>query len=114
VWHERIWLIDHGAALYAHHSDWRLAGAWDRPFPVVADHVLLPLAGPIADAHARLAPRLDRAAIEEIVGLIPEDWLTDHAGEATPAERRAAYAGHLARRLESAAFVREADDARAA
>lgn len=113
VWHERIWLIDHGAALFAHHNDWRLAGAWDRPFPIGADHVLLPLAGPIPDAHARLAPRIDRALLDAIVALIPVEWLGDHP-EAEPGERRRAYADHLERRLGSAAFVEEAERARAA
>ena len=114
VWHERLWLIDHGAALYAHHNDWRLVDAWTRPFPIGADHVLLPLAGPIAQAHERLAPRLERATIERVAALIPDAWLADHAAEAPPDERRAAYADHLVRRLASAAFVQEADDARAA
>jgi hypothetical protein len=114
VWHERLWLIDHGAALYAHHNDWRLRDAWSRPFPIGAEHVLLPLAGPISEAHGRMAARLGRDVIEGVVGLIPEEWLTDHASEATPAERRRAYADHLTRRLEAAAFVEEADDVRAA
>ena len=114
VWHERIWLIDHGAALFAHHHDPLLAGAFDRPFPIGADHVLLPLAGPIPEAHARLAPRLDRALIDEITALIPVEWLDDHAAEVTPAERRAAYAEHLARRLASGAFAEEAERARTA
>ena len=114
VWHERLWLIDHGAALYAHHHDWRLTDAWSRPFPIGRDHVLLPLAGPISDAHERLSARLDRTVIEAVVGLIPDLWLADHAAEAAPAERRSAYAEHLVRRLASGAFVEEADDARAA
>ncbi len=112
VWHERLWLIDHGAALYAHHNDWSLAGAWSRPFPIGADHVLLPLAGPISAAHERLAGRLDRRVIAAITALIPDEWLGD--APATPDERRRAYAEHLTRRLDAAAFAREADDARAA
>lgn len=113
VWHERLWLIDHGAALFAHHDDWRLTDAWSRPFPIGADHVLLPLAGPVAGAHTRLAPRLDRALFDAITALIPEEWLGDHP-EAAPAERRRAYADHLERRLGWAAFVEEAESARAA
>src|SRR5215218_3913258 len=44
MWHKELWLIDHGASLYFHHS-------WDnweeqarRPFVQVKDHVLLPWA----------------------------------------------------------------------
>jgi hypothetical protein len=112
VWHERLWLIDHGAALYAHHGDPLLADAWSRPFPVGADHVLLPLAGPVAEAHTRLAPRLAGGVIDEIAALIPDEWLV--GTKATADERRRAYATHLTRRLESAAFVEEADAARTA
>ena len=112
-WHERLWLIDHGAALMAHHGDPLLQGAWERPFPTVAEHVLLPLAGSVAAAHERLAARLGRAAIEAIAGLVPDAWLEDTPG-VPPDARRRAYTGHLARRLESGAFAREADDARRA
>ena len=56
VWHGRPWLIDHGAALYIHHT-WRdPAEHARRPFERIADHVLLPYAGSIVDADARLAP----------------------------------------------------------
>ena len=45
VWHERLWLIDHGAALYFHHRDWDPAVDAVKPFAGIADHVLLPIAG---------------------------------------------------------------------
>ena len=45
VWHRRLWLIDHGAALYIQHT-WRdPASHARRPFEQIADHVLLPYAG---------------------------------------------------------------------
>jgi HipA-like kinase len=114
LWHGRLWLIDHGAALYLHHGDWRLAEVARRPFPAVAEHVLLPLAGSMAEADARLAPRLDHLALGEIVGLIPDEWLLDEA-DAAPEERRAAYLDYLERRLRSPrSFPREAEDGRAA
>jgi hypothetical protein len=115
VWHGRLWLIDHGAALVAHHGDWTLDGAWRRPFPPIRDHVLLPVAGSIADADARLAPRLDRPALERIVARVPDAWLHDQPDPPDPAARRAAYVGHLARRLEEPrAWVEEAEEARRA
>ena len=59
VWHRRLWLIDHGAALYIHHT-WRDPAAHARrPFERIADHVLLPYAGSIVDADGRLAARVD-------------------------------------------------------
>ena len=58
VWHRRLWLIDHGAALYIHHT-WREPAAHARrPFEQIADHVLLPYAGSIVDADRRLASRV--------------------------------------------------------
>ena len=59
-------------------------------------------AGSVAEADARLAPRLDRARLEAIAGELPGDWAD--AG---------AYAEHLAARLEDReGFVEEAEDAR--
>src|SRR6185503_3451141 len=58
VWHGRLWLIDHGAALYVHHTWQDPDGHARRPFPVIRDHVLLPVAASIEAADARLAPRV--------------------------------------------------------
>ena len=105
IWHNRLWLIDHGAALYLHHGGLDPAEHFDRPFPLIADHVLLGRAGAIRDAHDRLAPIVDDALLEEVVGLVPPGWTA-------PADREA-YAEYLTRRVQSAVFVAEADGARA-
>src|SRR3954453_7517186 len=60
-WHGRVWLIDHGRALYRQHPSAALAAEAARPFAPIAQHVLLPLAGSITDAHARCAARLEPA-----------------------------------------------------
>ena len=76
AWHGRLWLIDHGAALYIQHT-WRSpAEHARRPFANLTDHVLLPFAGSLAEADARLAPRLTVDALEAIVAAIPDRWLT--------------------------------------
>lgn len=107
TWHGRTWLIDHGAALYLQHAGLRPAEHADRPFPQIADHVLLPRAGSIADADARLAPRIDRALLERVVALVPPAWLD---GEAP-----ATYVDYLARRLAAPrGFAEEAERARRA
>ena len=114
TWHGRVWLIDHGAALYIHHQDWRIADMADRPFPAIREHVLLPYASSIAEADTRLAAALDRGTIERVVGLVPDDWLGD-GSDGGPAERRAEYAGFLERRLSAPReFAEEAERARAA
>ncbi len=61
-WHGRLFLIDHGAALYVHHGAGDPLAQAGRPFPAIRDHVLLPAAGSIAEADARLAPRADPRA----------------------------------------------------
>lgn len=112
-WHGRLWLIDHGAALYHHHRAGGLAAAARAPFPQVADHVLLPYAASIADADARMAPLLDRMSLDRVAALIPDPWLEDGPDGGDPDAGRAAYAEHLAARLEPPrAFAQEAERAR--
>jgi hypothetical protein len=107
VWHGRLWLIDHGAALYRHHLPTWPQGAATGPFPQIADHALLPFAGSVVEAGERLAPKLDTATLEAIAALVPDDWLGDD-----PAAAREAYVEHLAERLASGAFAAEAEEAR--
>ena len=102
VWHERMWLIDHGAAFYFQHRDWDPEADAPRPFPAIGDHVLLPLAGSILDADARVAERLDDGVVRAAVEAVPADWLES--------ER---YVEYLVRRLAAPrAFAEEAERAR--
>jgi hypothetical protein len=110
VWHRKLWLIDHGAALYFHHN-WE--GYFDRatdPFVRTKDHVLLPFASALREADARMSALLTREAIERIVALIPDAWLGGDAPFADDATaHRAAYAQYLYRRIEAPhAFAEEA------
>ena len=85
-WHGALWAIDHGAALYRHHASEQIAGDADRPFPQIAEHVLLAQLGDSAEerravllaAHERLAPLVTRAALDRIVSEIPADWRDEH------------------------------------
>jgi len=115
VWHRRLHLIDHGSALYIHHSWKDPASHAGRPFEAIRDHVLLPFAGPIAEADARLAPQVDRALLEQLTAAIPDDWLSPEAGLPDAAAHRQAYMDYLATRLRARdAWVEEADRARVA
>jgi hypothetical protein len=110
VWHERLWLIDHGAALHVHHQTWDMAPYAKRPFPAIRDHVLLPCAGSVLEADAALAPVLDRDVLSEVVAFVPDEWLDERADE-----RRAAYVEYLAERLgEPREFAEGAERARLA
>jgi hypothetical protein len=116
VWHRRLWLIDHGAALYVQHT-WRDAAAHARrPFAQIRDHVLLPYAGSIAAADERLAPLVTEATLATILDLVPDPWLTEPGiGGLAPDAARRRYVEYLLRRLERPRpFVEEADRARAA
>lgn len=104
TWHGRLWLIDHGAALYKQHAGLDAANA-QTPFAAIRDHVLLPAAGSIAEADERLAPLVGPELLEQLVALVPPAWL----GE-VPAAR---YVDYLATRLEGPrAFAEEAERAR--
>jgi hypothetical protein len=90
----KLWLIDHGAALYWQYGwDGGLAGAAAR-LPRFREHVLLPLAGNLAEAAAWLVEGVDDAALEAAVVAVPKDWL----GSDDPAARRAAFIARLRHR----------------
>jgi hypothetical protein len=100
LWHGRLWLIDHGAALYVHHGSGDPLAVARRPFASIRDHVLLAAAGSLLDADERLAGRVRP---DEGAALIPPAW-----ADAT------VYAEHLARRLEPPRdWIQEAERARA-
>src|SRR3954470_2301711 len=40
IWHQELWLIDHGAALYFHHAWQNVDKQGERPFAQIKDHVL--------------------------------------------------------------------------
>ena len=105
VWHQHVWLIDHGAALYLQHGGLRPAEQATRAFPQIADHVLLPRAGSILEADERLSPRAERGLLEHVVALVPSEWFVGDPAEA--------YVEYLERRLQPPrAFVQEAERVR--
>jgi hypothetical protein len=100
MWHRRLWLIDHGAALYFHHSwDGYLARSRDR-FPLIKDHVLLRFATELREAGATLSARITPAVIEGIVAQVPDSWLEGDGTFADPGQYRRAYVEYLLQRLE--------------
>jgi hypothetical protein len=105
LWHGRLWLIDHGAALYLQHGGLDPAAHAARPFPQIADHVLLARAGPITAADERLRARLSADALDAVVALVPPGWF----GGASAG----VYAEYLRCRLADGGFVTEAEEARA-
>jgi hypothetical protein len=112
AWRGADYLIDHGASLYFHHR----SEGWERSararFPLIKDHVLLPFAGDVAAAGARLAPLLTETALRAVVAAVPDEWLTDNERFASPAAYREAYLAYfLARLAGPRPFEEEARDA---
>jgi hypothetical protein len=105
LWHGRLWLIDHGATLYLQHEGLRPAEHAARPFPLIAQHVLLPASGSIVEAHTRLSPGVDRHTLEQVVGLVPDDWWPATGDPDI-------YVDYLVLRLQDAHFVEESERAR--
>jgi hypothetical protein len=114
MWHRRLWLIDHGAALYFHHG-W--SGRTDHshdPFTRIKDHILLRFASELREADAAITARVTPEVIRDIVALVPDEWLAVDSPFATAQEARDAYVQHLSRRLQSPRlFIEEAIRARA-
>ncbi len=119
LWHRNLWLIDHGAAIYTQHG-WSdnlevIAAGAGAGFPIIRDHVLLPIAGSIDEADARLAPSLSPDLIREILGEIPDELLDGVPPFLAPERHRDAYERHLLGRLAAPrAWVAEAEEARRA
>lgn len=101
AWHRRLFLIDHGASLFIHHT-WRDADEHARrPLSTIGDHVLLPYAGSLADAHERNAPRVADEILREIVDAVPDAWLTTPTTVGGPAGQREAYVRYLQTRRDA-------------
>lgn len=112
-WHDQVWLIDHGAALFAHHRWGDPADQARRPFTAISEHVLLPVAASIVDADNRLIDRLPPDFFWEAVAAIPDEWLADDVVVGDADGQRRAYFTWLSTRLEAPrVFVADAETAR--
>lgn len=113
MWHNQLWLIDHGASLYFHHS-WT---GWEKyavtPFIQIKDHVLLPQAANLETVDRDMKALLSDNKIKQIVDMIPSDWLEWEGSENSEREKREIYYQFLTtRRDNSGNFVKEAQNAR--
>jgi hypothetical protein len=99
MWHRRLTLIDHGAALYFHHSWHNYLERSVDAFHQVKDHVLLPFAANLREADARLSAQLNPDLISRIVAMVPDQWLNGDSPFHSHEEWRAGYVNYLTRRL---------------
>ena len=115
LWHKELWLIDHGASLYFHHTWQNPEEQALRPFVHVKDHVLLPQASLLGAADVYGRSVLTEEVIRNIVSLIPDEWLIIDSPFVSAEAHRQAYAQFLSSRVaHSENFVKEAQHARAA
>ena len=111
-WNKELWLIDHGAALYFHHS-W---SGWEQkaqqPFPLIKDHVLLPRASQLDIVDKEYKVILNSERIRDIVSLIPDEWLVSGSPFENAYQHREAYIRFLELRLAySDNFAKDIQDA---
>lgn len=112
MWRKELWLIDHGASLYFHHtwSNWEEQSL--KPFVQIKDHVLLTAASEIESVDEEFRSILDEKRITSIVSLIPDEWLVS-ASAPDADENRKVYEQFLLNRIfHSGNFVNEAQHAR--
>ncbi len=113
IWHRRLWLIDHGAALYFHHTWNRYQERSRDAFPAIKDHVLLRFASTLQAVDSKMSDRLNALEIDRIVNLIPDAWLVGDSPFGDLDHYRAAYVEYLLKRLEPPhVFLEEAIRAR--
>ena len=75
MWNNELWLIDHGASLYFHHSNRDPEEAALDPFPYIKNHALLPFADRLEEADKLMRQAITPRTLNKIVDLIPEEWL---------------------------------------
>ena len=113
MWKGELWLIDHGASLYFHHSWRNLESAPLDPFPFIKNHALLPYASRLEEADKLMRQAITPRTLSKIVDLIPDEWLIAEGDTETPAEKREVYRRFLTERLKnSSIFVKQAIDER--
>jgi hypothetical protein len=104
VWHGRTWAIDHGAALYFHHS-WPGRGSDPARFASQAfddsKHVLRHVADDPSALHDELAETVSAALVDDVLAMVPDEWLEPAEAMADPGAVRTAYRLNLLARLDN-------------
>ncbi len=109
MWHRKLYLIDHGAALYHHHAGPGFATRAQDRFGLIREHVLLRHAALLAEIDAEMSARITPELMRDVLRLIPDDWLRDVSGDLSRDEYEA---WCVTRRESPHAFLEEALHAR--
>ncbi|MEO0895228.1 MAG: HipA family kinase [Bacteroidota bacterium] len=114
-WNKELWLIDHGASLYFHHSwnNWETHSK--RTFPAIKDHVLLEKADKLGEAAEEIKKAVTEEVLDGIIATIPDDFLEDEFHTDPSEVKRSVYKQFLWTRMSNLdSLVKEASDAREA
>lgn len=105
IWHGNVWAIDHGAALYFHHTWPNGIGSATRfaaqPYDI-SEHVLARYTPGVRAAHDSLGGQVDAALLRRVVDEVPDEWVETAPGADTADAVRAAYVDFLSARLADA------------
>lgn len=114
MWRKELWIIDHGASLYFHHtwSNWEEQSL--KPFVQIKDHVLLQWASELDKVDESFRSLLSKEKIFSIVDLVPDEWLVNESAPKADENRRVYEQFLLNRISQSHIFVKEAQHARQA
>ena len=119
VWRGNVWLIDHGAALYVHHS-WdkdpmaAAIAAAAKAYPQPGDHVLIRCATSLLPVAEALRTQVTPTLLDHVLDQVPIQWLQDDSSGRTPEELKSAYAAFLQTRAATPSWVAQMEVARAA
>src|SRR5690349_667419 len=72
MWHRKLWLIDHGAALYFHHSWTDMENRAQDRFALIKQHILLPFASALEAIDGPMTATFTEDVISEAVALVPD------------------------------------------
>lgn len=102
IWNKELWLIDHGASLYFHHT-------WDnwqeqmiKPFVQIKDHVLLEKASLVREVNKEFKSKFSTHNIKEVLKSIPDEWLVEEGRDLNPEEIRDVYLQFITGRINQA------------
>jgi hypothetical protein len=112
VWNKELWVIDHGASLYFHHSwdSWEVQAK--RTFLQIKDHVLLTQATELEAIVEEFCLIINNKLINDVVNLIPDEWLIEESQSDSAQERRQVYAKFIETRVKMIGlFVKDIQNA---
>lgn len=113
IWKKELWLIDHGASLYFHHSWDNWEDYIQKPFLQIKDHVLLKHASQVQEINDKYRGLFTADTIRGILDVIPDEWLVEEGRDLSPNEVREVYFQFLMRRLaNSTMFLNQIENER--